>query len=43
LRAAVFLAMILGFAGAAILVSSISSKANPRSGLSVVLFFQWLD
>ncbi len=39
LRAAVFLAMILGFAGAAILVSSISSKANPRSGLSVVLFF----
>jgi len=31
--------MILGFAGAAILVSFISSKANPRSGLSVVLFF----
>jgi hypothetical protein len=39
LRASVLLAMILAFAGTAILVSFISPKANPRPGLSVILFF----
>ena len=38
LRAALILAMILAFAGAAILVSLVSTKAHPRPGLSVVLF-----
>jgi hypothetical protein len=38
LRAALILAMILGFAGAAILVSMVSTKAHPRPGLSFILF-----
>jgi hypothetical protein len=39
LRAAVVLAMILAFAGAAILISFVSTTAKPRPGLSIILFF----
>jgi hypothetical protein len=39
LRVAVILAMVLAFAGAAILVSFVSTKTNPRPGLGVLLFF----
>jgi hypothetical protein len=39
LRAAVILAMILASVGAAILASFVSTDANPRPGLGVILFF----
>jgi hypothetical protein len=38
LRSAVALSVILAFCGAAILVSFVSTKTNPRPGLSFVLF-----
>jgi hypothetical protein len=38
LRAGLVLSVILAFGGAAILVSFVSTEANPRAGLSVILF-----